>query len=84
MTPAEALIELAEARANEVHAADQLRTVLDLLAESLKGELTTSEKLSLGKLALDLHQRFRDRVADCESKERKASMLARHQETPRA
>ena len=85
MTPNEALIELQTARANECYAADQLRTALDLVAKALEGEsLSTRDKLDLGKLALDLHARFRDRVADCESKERKARVAARPDGTPTA
>lgn len=76
MTPAEALIQCQEARANEAFAADQLRTVLDHVARALESEaLTTRDKLDLGKLALDLHARFRERIADAAKQERMSRAL---------
>lgn len=78
MTPREALIELQAAQANESYAADQLRTVLDHVAKALQGDnLSTRDKLDLGKLSLDLHARFRERAKDSESKACVAERLAR-------
>ena len=76
MTPAEARAEAAAAEANELSAADQLRKILDLVADSLeRKDLTVKDTLDLGKLALDLHGRFRDRVQDA----RKFQIQAKHE-----
>lgn len=74
MTLNELQVAAQEARAAELAAADQLQVVLDHVANALAGAKVEGADLrDLGKLALELHARLRDRAADAE----KAATLAR-------